>query len=111
MSIATEIQRINTAKSGIKTAIENKGVSVPDSAKIDSYPDYIDQITGGGSVEYEPGFGINIESNVISAEVEYQNGSYKTAHNDELQVKLNNTNQLKFVLEDGSEYTFNIYTD
>ena len=44
MSIATEISRLNTAKSDIKTAIQNKGVSVPSSSKIDGYPSLINQI-------------------------------------------------------------------
>lgn len=44
MSIASEISRLNTAKSDIKTAIQNKGVSVPSSTKIDGYPSLISQI-------------------------------------------------------------------
>ena len=44
MSIATEIQRLNTAKANIKTAIESKGVTIGSSVKIDSYPTYINQI-------------------------------------------------------------------
>ncbi len=41
MSVADQITRINTAKADIKTAIEAKGVTVPSSAKIDTYDDYI----------------------------------------------------------------------
>lgn len=48
MSIATEISRLQTAKSDLKTAIEAKGVTVPSSAKIDTYDDYVSQISGGG---------------------------------------------------------------
>jgi hypothetical protein len=48
MSIATEITRISTAKEDIRQAIISKGVTVPSSATIDSYDDYIDQIAGGG---------------------------------------------------------------
>ena len=48
MSIATEITRIQQAKADIKTAIEAKGVTVPSSATIDTYDDYISQISGGG---------------------------------------------------------------
>lgn len=53
MSIATEISRLQGAKADIKTAIEGKGVPVPSSALLDSYPDYIDAIQqgGGGAVE------------------------------------------------------------
>lgn len=47
MSIATEIQRLQTAKADIKSAIEAKGVTVPSSATIDTYDDYVSQISGG----------------------------------------------------------------
>ena len=48
MSIATEITRIQTAKSDIKTQIEAKGVTVPSSASLSDYPTYVSQIQGGG---------------------------------------------------------------
>ena len=48
MNIATELTRIQQAKSDIKTAIEAKGVTVPSSATIDIYDDYVSQISGGG---------------------------------------------------------------
>lgn len=51
MSIASEISRIQQAKADIKTAIEAKGVTVPSSATIDTYDDYVSQISGGGGVE------------------------------------------------------------
>ena len=54
MSIATEITRLNNAKAAIKSAIEAKGVEVPQDAKIDIYADYIAQIPQGGGTEYEP---------------------------------------------------------
>ena len=49
MSIATEITRLQNAKADIKTSIEAKGVTVPSSAKLDTYSSYVDQISGGGS--------------------------------------------------------------
>ncbi len=50
MSIANEITRLQTAKSNIKTSIENKGVAVDSAATLDSYATYVDSIqTGGGS--------------------------------------------------------------
>ena len=60
MSIATEIQRLNTAKADIKAAIEAKGVTVPSSATIDTYDDYVSQISGGGG-------GVPMPSNLSSA--------------------------------------------
>lgn len=44
MSIASEITRLQTAKSNIKTSIENKGVVVSSSDKLDDYPSLIDSI-------------------------------------------------------------------
>ena len=49
MSIANEITRIADAKDELRTAIQAKGVTVPSTAKLDAYPDYVDAIqTGGG---------------------------------------------------------------
>lgn len=50
MSIATEISRLQAAKADIKAAIEAKGVTVPAAAKLDTYDDYVAQISGGGGV-------------------------------------------------------------
>lgn len=46
MSIASEIERIQNAKSSIKTAIENKGVEVGNGT-IDTYASKINEITSG----------------------------------------------------------------
>ncbi len=48
MSIATEIQRLQTAKVDIKTAIENKGVEVGNGT-IDTYAEKINEISVGSS--------------------------------------------------------------
>lgn len=54
MSIASEIERISGAKADLRTSIQAKGVTVPASAKIDDYPDYVDAIqTGGGGGTYQ----------------------------------------------------------
>lgn len=49
MSIASEISRLQTAKSNLKTSIENKGVTVPSATTLDGYAALVDQISGGGS--------------------------------------------------------------
>lgn len=43
-TIAEEIQRLKEAKSSIKTSIENKGVTVSETATLDAYPALIDSI-------------------------------------------------------------------
>jgi surface protein len=48
MTIADNLKRISDAKANIKESIENKGVSVPDTALLDEYPALIDKIEGGG---------------------------------------------------------------
>ena len=54
MTIADQINRLSNAKANIKQAIENKGVTVDDSALLDEYPALIDSIEiGGGNSYYE----------------------------------------------------------
>lgn len=45
MSVQTEVNRLNQAKTQLKTAIQNGGVTVPANAKIDAYPSLVDDIT------------------------------------------------------------------
>ena len=55
MSIASEITRLQGAKSSLATSIANKGVTVPSATKIDGYAALVDQIQqgGGGTVVEE----------------------------------------------------------
>ena len=50
MSIADDLTRIQGAKADLRTAIQGKGVTVPSSAKIDAYPDYVDAIQQGSTL-------------------------------------------------------------
>lgn len=47
-SIRQQISRLQTAKDNIKTAIEGKGVTVPDATLLDAYAALIDSIEAGG---------------------------------------------------------------
>ena len=47
--IKSSVRRIQRAKTDIVNAIETKGVSVPDGAKIDDMPELISHIAGGGT--------------------------------------------------------------
>lgn len=48
MSISTDLTRLQSAKAAMKTAIQNKGVTVPDDAKLDAFAALIDSIPAGG---------------------------------------------------------------
>lgn len=48
MSISTDLTRLQSAKAAMKTAIQNKGVTVPDGAKLDVFAALIDSIEAGG---------------------------------------------------------------
>ena len=48
MSIQTELTRIINAKAAIKTAIEGKGVTVPDTTLLDGMASLIESIEAGG---------------------------------------------------------------
>lgn len=52
MSIQTELTRLTNAKAAIKTAIEGKGVTVPDTTLLDGMAALIESIEAGGL----PGF-------------------------------------------------------
>lgn len=48
MSISSEVTRITNAKAAIRTAIEGKGVTVPDGIKLDGMAALIESIEAGG---------------------------------------------------------------
>lgn len=48
MSIASEVERLESAKSDLKSALESKGVAVPEGAKLDAFPALVQQISVGG---------------------------------------------------------------
>lgn len=54
MSIASEITRLQQAKADIKTAIENKGVTVADNAKLDTYAGLVNNIVTATPSIYNP---------------------------------------------------------
>lgn len=49
MSIQTEITRIESAKTAIATAIEGKGVTVPEGTKLDGMAALVESIEAGGA--------------------------------------------------------------
>lgn len=54
MSITSELNRLQQAKSDLATSITNKGVTVPAATTIDGYAALVDQIQqGGGALPYD----------------------------------------------------------
>lgn len=51
MSIQTQIERLTGAKTALKTAIEQKGVDVPEDAPLEQYAPLVEQIAGGSAFE------------------------------------------------------------
>ena len=51
MSIQSEITRIESAKTSIVTAIEGKGVAVPEGTKLDGLAALVESIEAGGGVD------------------------------------------------------------
>ena len=54
MSVQAEISRLESAKDAIKTAIEGKGVTVPDGTLLDGMAALIAEIEAGGGGSVEP---------------------------------------------------------
>ena len=54
MSIQTDLTRIKNAKAAIKTAIEGKGVTVPDGTLLDGMAALIESIEAGGGADISP---------------------------------------------------------
>ena len=55
MSIQTEITRIESAKTAIATAIEGKGVTVPEGTKLDGMAALVEAISAGGGMNFVTG--------------------------------------------------------
>ena len=69
MSIASEISRLQTAKAGLKTAIEGKGVTVSDTATLDAYPALVESIQTGGSGGSDDALKAMIERTTTSIDI------------------------------------------
>ena len=55
MSIQTELTRLTNAKAAIQSAIEGKGVTVPDGTLLDGMAALIEGIEAGGDIRIEQG--------------------------------------------------------
>ena len=88
MSIQSEIARIESAKTAIATAIEGKGVTVPDGTLLDGMASLIESIEAGGGGKFACG--------TITSAV---NISFGPDANFEIETGfLNETDEVNFVL-------------
>ena len=71
MSIQTELTRLTNAKAAIKTAIEGKGVTVPDATLLDGMASLIESIEAGG------GGGMKVEVFSLTPAEEIPKGTYE----------------------------------
>ena len=69
--VAEELTRLITAKADLKTSIEAKGVTVPSSAKLDDYPDYVDAIPAGATLQAKTNITPTESSQTITADNGY----------------------------------------
>ena len=75
MSIQTELTRITNAKAAIKTAIEGKGVTVPDATLLDGMAALIESIEAGGGGRIATGSFTNIGSSMYSETITHGLGT------------------------------------
>ena len=65
MSIQTELTRIINAKAAIKTAVEGKGVTVPDGTLLDGMAALIESIEAGGGGVATGSFALDTDYSVV----------------------------------------------
>lgn len=99
MSIASEISRLQQAKSDLATSIANKGVTVPAATTIDGYAALVDQIQqGGGSLPYD----VEIEYLQFTGTQYINLGFCQNTRNIEIRIRMqwtgNNTSQFETFL-------------
>ena len=63
MSVQTQIDRLNKAKSDLKTSITNKGVAVSDDALLSDYPALVDSIQTGSDLKVQDSKAVSYTSN------------------------------------------------
>ena len=94
MSIASEISRLQAAKASLRQAIQAKGVTVPELAKLDAFPTYI------GNIQTQP----NLQNKTVNAngQVTADNG-YDGLGTVTVNVPSGVNNQNKSVSPSGSQ--------
>lgn len=86
MSVQTEIDRLASAKAAIKTAIEGKGVTVPDATLLDGMAALIEGIEAGGG-------------NVITGEITLLGGNVTSLDLTPYGISVDNVPWARFLIE------------
>ena len=76
MSIQTDLTRIKNAKAAIKSAIEGKGVTVPDATLLDGMAALIESIQAGGGSIYTGNFTYESDKTWPSISIENFGGKF-----------------------------------
>lgn len=79
MSVQTELDRLNAAKNSLKTAIEGKGVAVPDGTKLDAYSAFVEQISSGSDSNVVV---VNIKINGLGTPVQLEDEIFNALTSD-----------------------------
>lgn len=74
MSVSDEVKRLETAKSNLRTAINNKGVAISAGATLEDYPSYVNLITTANDVDLS-GYAQKAVQNVFTASQEISHSS------------------------------------
>ena len=104
MGIQTELTRITNAKAAIKTAIEGKGVTVPDGTLLDGMASLIESIEAGGGGSFDlSNFLQNITDVISFSFTPIRNGaSYNIS-----KPSTNSIPRMGFVYADDISYAYN----
>ena len=104
MSIQTELTRITNAKAAIKTAIEGKGVTVPDATLLDGMAALIESIEAGGGGRFDLSNFLQNITDVISFSFtpKSNGGGYRIG-----KPSTNSIPRMGFVYADDISYAYN----
>lgn len=105
MSIQTEIDRLASAKAAIKTAIEGKGVTVPDATMLDGLAPLIDGIETGGGIRIEQGSVTFVEKTASYRFVNDKPDIFIAYVEDDSNPQYNSSNYIWAIIQDTRLFT------
>lgn len=106
MSIQTEIDRLASAKAAIKTAIEGKGVTVPNGTMLDGLASLIDGIETGGGIRIEQGSVTFVETTKSYTFVNDKPDIFIAYVEDDSKPQYNISNYVWAIIQDTRRFTY-----